>query len=86
MNTIWKFQLKLEDKQTIEIPTYAEILSVDIQNDIICLWAKVNPHMKREIKGIAIVGTGNPLPEGLKKFIGTVQQPPFVWHVFEFDI
>lgn len=84
MLKIFKYPLKLTDIQAIEIPEKASILSVDIQNGGICLWALVDPNSKLVNYKFAIIGTGNPIDDSynLQMFIGTVQQPPFVWHVF----
>lgn len=38
---------------------------------------------------IEIFGTGNPMWVDMgvsRKYIGTFQQPPFVWHVFEAEL
>jgi len=80
---IWKFALELADYQQVEMPEGAEIISVAVQGELVCLWAIVNPARPAEYRGIQIVGTGNPIPANLQRFIGTVQIPPFVWHVFE---
>lgn len=41
MKTIWKFELKVGDKQTVEMPEGAEILTAQFQGDTLCLWALV---------------------------------------------
>jgi len=81
---IWKYELRVDDRLTVIMPRGARILSVGVQGKTICLWAMVNPETaEQELRIIAIYGTGNPLPEDPGTFIGTVQTPPFVWHVFE---
>lgn len=83
MSTIWKFKLEVT-VQNITIPAKAEILSVANQNDKICLWALVEPHNPKIERVIEVVGTGWMIePAKKRKFIGTVQVGPFVWHVFE---
>jgi hypothetical protein len=80
---ILKYPLMVVDRQTIITPALPRFLSVQSQDGILCLWALVDPKRDRHEKTILIVGTGNPCPKNLGKFIGTVQHDSFVWHVFE---
>jgi len=49
----------------------------------LCLWALVDTHeYEKEEREIHICATGGPCREGMI-YIGTVQQPPFVWHIFD---
>lgn len=82
MKTIWKYQLDVTDRQRLYMPKGAEILCVQNQGGVLCLWAKVDSGAKPEERVIVIVGTGRPIHRDLK-YIGTVQQVAFVWHVFE---
>lgn len=84
MKTIHKYPIQLTDAQWVKMPAQAEILSVGMQNGVMCLWAIVDPVFNtRDDKYICIVGTGNPFDGVYKKFIGTVFDRDFVWHVFE---
>lgn len=86
---IWKYQLKITDQQTIEIPCEHKILSVAQQNGILCMWVEVNPDAYLSEVDIVICGTGNPIPhiEGYNLiFVGTVVMNPFVWHVFKREV
>jgi hypothetical protein len=85
MKTIWKFTLALTDSQRIEMPEDAEILTVQLQGETIQLWAVVDPGKadNTEMRTFEIHGTGNPIGDGVREYITTFQQPPFVWHVFE---
>lgn len=83
---IWKYSLLIVDRQTLKLPKKAEILSVFNQNDILVLYAMLDETQELESRTIEIVGTGNPVPVDMgidRKFIGSVQQGRFVWHVFE---
>lgn len=62
----------------------AKILSVQIQGDRITLWAVVDTLADEVPREINIRGTGHAL-RGVKpdSFIGTVQDGPYVWHVFD---
>lgn len=86
MNTvIYKYNLKLTDRQTLNLPDSATLLTVQEQNGILCLWALVNPKFPLEPRIIEILGTGNLVPVAQRKYISTVQtnQGSLVWHVFE---
>jgi hypothetical protein len=81
---IWKFTLELTDIQKLTITEGAQILSVANQNGNLCLWVMLVPHLRKVKRTIEIIGTGNPIEEGIeRKFIGTAVINPFVWHVFE---
>jgi hypothetical protein len=84
---IWKFPLKLQPRTAVEMPEMAELLHVGIQatdqDETICLWASCHPDMPRDFRYFSVVATGERLPSGLKKYLGTVQMGRFVWHVFE---
>ncbi len=83
---IWKFELKITEEQEISMPMYAEILCVQCQNEVGCLWAMVNPQNEKENRIIIIRGTGHMFEKDpLKKYIGTfhISKGALVWHVFE---
>lgn len=82
---IFKYPLKLVDMQLVYMPLGAKILSVDVQNEIICLWAMVDVKGANQSRVFAIYGTGQPITDDVNKltFIGTVQMGVYVWHVFE---
>lgn len=85
MLTIYKYPLKLEDEQILELPVNSQLLSVIVQREVICLYVKVDS-LEKYTNGhkILIIGTGDPLEQDVTiDFIGTVQMGPFVWHVFE---
>lgn len=86
-NTIWKFPLKIEDRQTISMPVGAKILTCQTQGGKPFLWALVNSELETADRYIAIVGTGNPIAfeESELKYISTIQiyNGDLVFHVFE---
>lgn len=85
MKTIHKYQLGITDVQAVRMPAGAEILSVQFQNESLCLWARVDTAEKNNARLIYIIGTGHLFPEEELRFIGTVQQfgGKLIWHVFE---
>lgn len=82
--TVHKYPLNLVDQQQITTHNGVEFLSVQEQNGVLCLWAAVNPGNPEKTVKVHIVGTGNPMPFGVVRFVGTVQETarPLVWHVF----
>lgn len=87
MKKIFKYKLNLEERQQVDLPKGAKILSVQAQRDEISLWALVDPNEKEaDSVGFAIVGTGNPINFNIQdaKFLETIQFEGghFVFHVF----
>ena len=88
MRTIWKFELETIDRQTVDLPKCAEILTVQTQRERPCLWAMVNPGADKEPRKFEIYGTGHIVPYDLvedRKYIGTfqLQEGDLVFHLFE---
>lgn len=83
--TVWKFALKTQDVQEVEMPVGAECLFVGEQGGWICLWCRVDPFATKEKRIIGIVGTGHPAPADDGRYIGSVilRGGDLVFHVFE---
>lgn len=85
MKTIYKYELKITDSQEVFMPFESVILSAQVQNGKLCLWAEVFPETRlgTVTRTILIYGTGNPIDEEEKVFIDTAQHNGYVWHIFE---
>lgn len=84
MQTICKYPLDLTDQQTIELPIIREILDVQFQNGVACIWVKLESDDEvKELVTINTYGTGHLIPRIEQKYIGTYQDGNFVFHVFE---
>jgi len=82
LNTIWKYPLRLIDRQNLSMPVGASIVSAGRDPiGAMCIWALVDHGADKRDVEIMIVGTGNALPH-VGDFIGTVTMDGFVWHVF----
>lgn len=86
--TIWKYTLQV-GKNEIPMPTGAQILTAQGQDNKLCIWCIVNEleHTDMyEVRKIIVFGTGHLLPPAVdvSDWIATVQAGSFVWHVFEF--
>lgn len=84
MYTIWKYPLKVIDKQIIKMPQGVRILTVQVQNGEPCLWAEVDPDNELQDVLIATRGTGNKYELSAASYIGTYQLrgDALVFHVF----
>ena len=86
--TIWKYPLEIQDDQTIRIPIGAEILTAQLQDGNLCLWAVVDADSKAltEPRFIQIYGTGHSMVGTSldRKYIATIQIGWAVYHVFEY--
>lgn len=83
---IWKFPFEVTDRlEVLFMPEGAEILSIQIQNSKVCIWAVCDERAPKVERRFHIYGTGHSLPENLRvsDHIGTIQVAGFVWHVFE---
>lgn len=80
--SIWKYAIPFAKQFSLEMQEGANILSVQYQGDQLCLWAKVKPSASTVVRYFEIVGTGHKTT-GMGVHLATVQQGPFVWHVFE---
>lgn len=85
MKTIYKYTVPITwTDHEVEMPKGAQILSTDVGDPFenILIWAVVDTNAPLEVRRLEIRGTGHPLGE-VGDFIATVQDPPYVWHVFE---
>ena len=85
MKLIWKFPIQIKAYQELKLPYGAEILTVQFQEDTLCLWALVpSSNHQSQTRELKIFGTGQFIEfSDSLKYIATVQRSSFVWHVFE---
>jgi len=88
MKTIYKYSLTTKPQQEVKMPGGAEILSVQVQDKVPCVWALVNPTQRLVTRHLEVYCTGEPISEamlGQRKFLGTVhlEGGKLVLHVFE---
>lgn len=91
MEQIWKYELTCNAidgmDTTIAMPDGAEVLTAQIQGEVVVLWAKVRPAAAKIERHFRIVATGEPIDPEPMTFIATVQfRFGFVGHVFERNI
>ena len=86
--TIWKFELKIMDEQLIHMPKGADLLSVQTQNGIPCMWVLVDPNNDTEDRYFEVFGTGHKVHCDMgveREYVGTFQMHNggLVFHLFE---
>lgn len=79
MRRVLKYPVLLGEGGTID-HKLIRICHVDRQGPNICLWALVESEIE-ECREVVVLGTGHAVPDGYE-FAGTLQTPPYVWHVF----
>lgn len=80
---IYKYELKPDLSTELHIEKYARLLSCQVQRGVICLWYLVDEYEKTEKRTFYRVGTGKRFDASNSVYIGTVQQEPYVWHIWE---
>ena len=83
-SSVWKFELPIDDTVYATMPDGAEVLSVQAQFGVPCIWVLVDPAMPKVTKKFHWRGTGHPLGD-VGAFVGTVQLHggSLVFHLFE---
>jgi hypothetical protein len=86
---IWRFQLNRQVTINLltTVPAGAEFISAGFSDGQLSAWAIVNPNHGTDPRCIYVIGTGQPLPEGSLRHLGTVNDPDgfHIWHIFEED-
>jgi hypothetical protein len=84
MKTIYKYPLDVLGYVRLMLPVGAKILTAQVQNNRICLWVEVETENDLDMRRLWILGTGMKFPLDVDlRYIATVQQGMFVWHVHE---
>lgn len=83
---VFKYALEVTDSQKVNLPVGAEILTAQMQGEVLCLWALVDSNFAHLTSGrvIRIYGTGHPIhDEG--RYVATFQMNggALIFHVFE---
>ena len=90
MAVILKYPLNIAVQQTVHVPVEALVLSVEVQNNKLCMWALCEDTAFRQTKAVEVVTimTGmHGVPEDIlttHRFMGTkmLSNGGFVAHVF----
>lgn len=87
--TVWKFELSVNGNQELELREGYEILALQTQNGVPCLWILINPEAPKEKETFEIYGTGHPINYDMgidREYVGTWQEQggSYVWHLFKY--
>lgn len=84
---IWKFDLTLDERQELELPEGAEILTAQLQMGVVRLWALCDGRAALTKRVIATYWAGNVIPDNAGTYIATVQSHggQRLYHVFELE-
>lgn len=84
--TIWKFVIEPGDTVIIGMPKGAQVLSVDSQYGVPCVWALVDPDAPKVLRKFRMAGTAHHVEKKhTKNFVGTFQLDggSLVFHLFD---
>ena len=85
MKTIYKYQLRvIDDIQEVTMPENSKIIYAANQAGFLTFWAEVQEDkIGAGVTRLFLVhGTGHPIHDN-EVYVGSVIQPPFVWHIYE---
>lgn len=82
MKTICKYPLDIKSQRCIRVLRGAELLCVQAQEGILCLWALVDTASELGWLTVEIAATGGPANYSKDAYIGSAQIQHYVWHVF----
>lgn len=87
MRTIYKYLIPgWNGRHQIQMPKNTRVLSVGAQpqhNGFITVWAEVHTQELDLLFEFRVVGTGEELRQDPGMFLGTVNQDPYWWHVYQ---
>lgn len=80
---VWKYNL--DEVTKIGVPSGYQILTVQLQQGIPCVWILVNTENPKEEVTIKIYGTGHTIEDNIGKYLGTFQvaSGTLIFHAFE---
>ena len=82
MKTIHKYPIDMGGTR-LQIHQGYQIIKVDNQGEKNpCFWAIVDTDKPKEERSFIVLGTGSAFLPGMQ-YVGTWQEPPFVWHLFD---
>ena len=90
MRSIYKYEIT-EQAMPLDAPI-TKFLSVQVQNDKICVWAEVNTEMEDRHFLFTIIGTGWELDKinnfNKTTYLGTVQYlgGDYIWHIYYLEL
>ena len=82
MKKIYKYEVPLSGVEVIDFPVSGLVKHVAMQGDKLCFWAEFDTLDNERLPApFQVFGTGHNIPSDAM-YMGTTQQPPFVWHLY----
>ena len=88
MKTVWKFPIEPNSAQgdvyrmTVNAPEDAKPICVMNQGGEICVWMEVTPDAPKKKLTLFSIGTGFGAIHPEARYIGSVMQGHYVWHIY----
>jgi hypothetical protein len=87
MKVIHKYPMPvlMDQVSFLQMPEDAHVLHAGFQDNRLCFWALIDPEQPMRHHTVRVIGTGQPIDDDvalIADYVGTVQDGPFVWHVF----
>lgn len=79
---IFKYPINIGES-VVEMPKDSTFLCAQVQKDKAQMWWAVDPKKEKCSRKFQVIGTGQEFDLDDKNYLGTFQEPPFVWHLFE---
>ena len=86
MRTIYKYPLSIKDEIKVRMPHNAQVLTIQVQHDVPCIWAMVDTAAEKVTRKFAVRGTGHDCQDmPANAFVGTFQMHggALVFHLFD---
>jgi hypothetical protein len=82
MRTVHKYPVRFCQSR-ISMPEGAEIIRFSAQRNELCIWAVVDTTKPEKNRHFEVVGTGHEIGFEYNKYVGSCDQGPYIWHLFE---
>lgn len=82
---IYKYEFPLEQIVPLSMPVGSKPLSVQLQRGTPCIWLEVDTEKPLKMRLLHVFGTGYEFDANGLMFVGTIQFPSFVFHVYIAD-
>lgn len=68
---------------TVHMPKGARVVNFETQGEAMCFWAVVDPSARMEPRELTVFGTGWDIEDERWQYVASLQDAPYVWHLFE---
>ena len=88
MRAIYKYLIPVQNEFEIPMPVSSEVLAVQVQHGVPCIWCLLNPGNATKNRKFRIYPTGFEIPDkyiDAMRYVGTFQleEGDFIGHLFE---